>query len=514
MKRFPVRRVATVGLAAAVAGAMLAGCSQPAAPGDTELSIRIPFAPGTWNPLDASYLGSHTAVAQAVYEPLLRYTEDGELVPWLAESYEMSADSRTLTLDLRDGVDFTDGVPFDAETVAASLDRIFHPLEGENTGGRLVDGWHPEVEAVDDDTIEITSDRPMRGEWFINFGNLGIVSPEALESPESLAQDSAGTGPYLIDEIVPDSSVSFVRNPEYWNPDAFPFDTVTMTVYDDDVAALNALQGGQLDASYVLDLALANGAVAQGGLELNTGVGLSPSIYFTDRAGEALPPLADVRVRQAINMAFDREGINDSLNFGLGEVSSQPFLPWEAAYVEGGDDRYPFDVEAAEELMAEAGYADGFDLTIASVPGFTDFYEPALQNALAQIDITVIYDVVQLADFGTLFFDKWQNLYYPVVAYPMAVGATRYEWIQLYFGGFPEPEAAEFYDRMSNGSNEEAEQAEKEFGEYMLDNAWFAPFSVPPAVVVSREGLTVEVGLSAIDGNSQWTPFWGYALAD
>lgn len=484
----------------------LGACATPAEPEEASLSIRIDQLPA-WDAFDLLTFPAGNPSAQAQYEPLLRLDQEGQPEPWLAESYELSDDGLTMTLSLRQDVDFTDGTHLNAATVKKFLDAYYSV-----TG--LFAAYSLEIEELGEYALEFTTTRPMRGRFFTDFSWVLIASPAGFDDAATQTTMPAGSGPYLIEDVVPDVSISFVRNPDYWAPDAYPYDTVEMTVFDDDIAAVNALSSGQLDAAYIVDLSVAAGAAESVDLELNLGVGLSPSLFFIDREGSTFAPIADVRVRQAINMAFDRDAINDSLNFGLGQVSSQPFLPFEPSYVEGGDDRYPYDVDGAKDLLAEAGYPDGFELTVASVPGFTDHYEPALQQSLAEIGITLNLETVLIEDAISLFVDKWPNGVYPVASYPMAVGSTRYEWIDQYLGGFKDPVAQGLYDKFLYGDNDEAAEAIGDLGEYILEQAWFAPFSAPPAVVLSRPGYVVDIGAATSDGNSQFTPFWLYRLAD
>jgi peptide/nickel transport system substrate-binding protein len=504
-------RVPVAVLGVVTVAALIAGCTQPAAePEDTELSLRIGSTPGTWDPLDPAYYPA-SAPSQAVYEPLIMLDAEGQPQPWLAESFEVSDDGLTITLELRDDVDFSDGTHLDAAAVDTYLEAFF-ASEGASTGAQspfAADGVT--VDAAGEYTLELTSTKPIRGLFYNNLSQVHIGSPVAIEDRAALAETPAGTGPFLLDELVADASISYVANPDYWNRDAFPFDTLELIVFTDDVAALNALQSGQIDAANIDDLSLASGAADDESLELHRGAGGQPTLFFIDREGATVPALADKRVRQAINMAFDREGINDALNFGLGTVSSQPFVPTEAAYVEGGDDRYPYDPDAARELLAEAGYADGFSFTVASIAGVTDGYEPILQQSLADIGIDIVFEQVAAADALTLFFDKWPNEAYPVASYPLVVGLTRFYWVEAFLGGFEDATAQGLYDTYLTGSDEESAAAIAELGEYLLDEAWFAPLSAPPCLIVSRPGLTVNV-VETLHGRTPIS-LWAY-IAD
>jgi peptide/nickel transport system substrate-binding protein len=476
-------------------------------PEDTELSMRVQGIPGAWNPVSPDGLPWAGRPTQgAVYEPLIRAkAEDGVIVfePWLASEFELSDDGMTLNITLRDDVDFIDGVHMNAAGVEEFL------TEWISVPAAAVIAEHDtEAKATGEYELVLTTTKPMRSKWFSYFADLPLASPEAIKDPDSLLLAPVGTGPYIIDELVPDVSISFIRNPNYWNPDAFDFDKVTMTVFDDEIAALNALKTGQLDVAYLIEVASMVDAKSSG-LRLFTAPGAQPALFILDRDGVMVPALADVRVRQAMNLAFDREAINDSLNQGLGTVSSQPFQPGSLGYVEGGDDRYGYDPERAKELLAEAGYPDGFDLTI---PIFgTDNYEPVVQQALTDIGIRVTLAIIPEADYGALFNGTWNGS--PVALFPWASSAeATFDVIGLYYGGYPDELTRSLYHDVEFGNQNERAQAAKELGEIILDEAWYVPFSNPPTGLATREGITAVA--TTLSGGADIVPLWEYRLDD
>jgi peptide/nickel transport system substrate-binding protein len=490
-----IRRTMALALATVVAVSALAACSPtPVDVGPTSLSIRATVT-ADWSPA-TGLTGNNPANcrpgSETVYEGLLREVtteQDGKVVlehePWLATEYEISEDRLSASFTLREDVDFTDGTHLDAAAVVTAFEEI---RDGTGYVPQTFAQFVSEFTATGEYTLDMTATKPIGSAELGGLSCGWIASPTALEDPEALSGAPVGTGPYLLDDWVPEVSATFVRNPDYWNPDAYPYDTVELLQFDDDVAALNALQSGQIDASYFLTATPAVDAEAAG-FAISTSTALSPAMFIIDRAGEIVPALGDTRVRQAMNMAFDRVAINESLNFGLGRVSSQPYNPGDPSYVEGGDTRYEYDLDAANELMAEAGYADGFDLTI---PGcsFTDSagYEPIMIQAMDDIGITVTIE--SIADCGTFFFEVWPSGKYPVIAYPMAFSdSNQFQWIDLFYGGFKDDKAADLYETIVNGSVEDSAEAAAELGEYALDEAWWVPISSPPAPVATSTGL-------------------------
>jgi peptide/nickel transport system substrate-binding protein len=327
----------------------------------------------------------------------------------------------------------------------------------------------------------------------------GIPSPTVfIEDRESLEETPVGSGPYVIDEYSPEIEASFVRNPDYWNPGAYPYDTVTLKPFADSVAALNALKSGQIDATS-LETASAIEAKASG-FRINEGTGRFATLQIRDYKGIVQPALGDKRVRQAMNLAFDREAILENINLGLGSVSSQPFTEGQYEWVPDGDARYAYDPERARELLAEAGYPDGFTITIPTSPASgMSAYEPIIQQSLADIGITVEFEThvddwyaASIAPEATvsLFFSYFVVSSRFLIEDPLG-GQTQF---------FPTPESEmielwnEFKDSDPNNPDEESRAAASELGELILDNAYYVPIAKPAIVWASTQAVTVDVG--------------------
>jgi peptide/nickel transport system substrate-binding protein len=341
-------------------------------------------------------------------------------------------------------------------------------------------------------TVEITAVQPMRFDFFYLLEEVPILSPSVLDNdPETVVEVPQGSGPYLVDEVVAEVSATVVRNPDYWNPDAYPFDEIEFIVYNDEVAALNALKSGQIDAT-ALSLQPAQEAEAAG-FTLHEGLGTFATLYFHDHHGTRIPALGDLRVRQAINMAFDREQIAESLYLGFGRVSSQPFTSGQAEYVEGGDEFYGYDLERAAELLAEAGYPDGFDLPILAFG--TESIEPIVEQSLADIGIRVTYNrVADSAEWVSAITGGGEAA---ILLTHYFTNVARYlDPAYDFFLGDPETDHAvvQMLETIARGSAAESAEASQTLGHYLLENAWFAPFAKPPAVWASVPELEIKVG--------------------
>jgi peptide/nickel transport system substrate-binding protein len=486
--------------AAAALSLAVAGCSTPEESPDAPDSIRIGITP---DQLAGDYNLATTSLfplsAGTMYESLFARStniETGGFGPNIATGYERSEDWKTVTLTLRDDVTYVDGEKLTAGTVKEYLDGM-----NGTEGWWFQSTWDlnsPTLTAVDDTTLEFTSDKPMtlrfRGFLHSLFTAVAIASPKALDDLEASAADPIGTGPYVIESSTPEVGMTLVRNEGYWNTEAFPFDEIELTVFADDVAALNALKAGQIDATK-LSIPLGDEA-ANEGFTIN----LAPrdrnvSLYIADREGTTNPAFADPRVRQAMAYAFDREAINESLNRGYGVVSTQPFSEGQAEYVPDGDDRYAYDPDRARELLAEAGYADGFDLVIPSTTFLgLNSWEPVVQQYLGDIGIRVTFD--SYPDVGAYFTAATSDTSYPVLMYAEGPISTLPVFItsDAVFNPFKiqDPVVDDLWAKVQSGPDDVADEAAAELGAYVVDESILIVFSAPGNIWATAPGFVVE----------------------
>jgi peptide/nickel transport system substrate-binding protein len=497
-------RTAVAVAAAVTLSAGLAACG-PADP-DQPTSLGIGVGPGLfggqYNP--TTVFGMDRT---AVYESLLSYNvATSEFEPLLATSFELSDDRKTITLSLRDDVDFTDGEHFDAAAAVEIMTALIEK-NTENATWRFPD-HDVQITATGDYELEITLAIPTTlrpGDILLDLTNLPIFSPAYVDDFEALATAPVGTGPYVLEEVVPEVSATFTLNEDYWNEDIDLFDNLELVAYDDEVAALNALKSGQVDAVKV-STAIVEEAEANG-FTIVEGIVEAVGLWIADRGGSIQPALADVRVREAIQYAFDRETINESLNRGFGVITSQPFAVGTPEYVEGGDDRYDYDPEKARSLMEEAGYADGFDITIPTTPFLgVSTWEPIVTQYLGDIGIRATYDF--FADTGAYFTAALSGTY-PVLLYPGQAQSS----LDVYFlptavfafpGADPDPTIAALTDTMTNGNLEESLQAQSDIGEYVLDEAWYTVFVAPNILWATSPEVEIVGGLEHLALISQF----------
>ncbi|HEX3646988.1 MAG TPA: ABC transporter substrate-binding protein, partial [Pseudonocardiaceae bacterium] len=197
-----------------------------------------------------------------------------------------------------------------------------------------------------------------------------VISPAGVAKPETLKNATAGAGPYTLDttESVTGDHYVFVPNKKYFDPGAVRFDRVTLKVIGNPDSALNAIRSGQADIA-VGDPSTADAAKAAG-LRVIAAPSYTVGVDLFDRAGVDAKPLSDVRVRQALNYAVDRNAITRALFGAYGSPTTQLVTPAYDGYSPGLNNQYPYDPAKARQLLAAAGYPNGFAIQLEAWEGF------------------------------------------------------------------------------------------------------------------------------------------------
>jgi len=386
--------------AAVSAGALLlAGCASgaaPAASGDADASAEIVV--GSQNEptnLDQIFGGS-SGVTEVftgnVYEGLFRITDDAEVEPLLAAETEVSDDGLVYTFTLADA-SFHSGDPLTAEDVKYSLERFVgdESIAARKNQLKVIQS----VDVVDDKTVAVTLAQPSIS-FTYNLGYVWIVNDEAGE----LTTTADGTGPYALADYRKGDSITLEVNEDYWG-DAPANGGVVYQYYADPTALNNALLTGAVDlvTSQSNPDSLAEFEAA--GFQIIEGTSTTKELLaFNDR----LAPFDDVAVRKALYSAIDREKLLDAIWDGRGELIGSMVPPSEPWYLDLADNN-PYDPALAEQLLAEAGYADGFTFTIDTPDsGVHSTVAEFLKSELAKVGVTV--------DINIITDDEWYQKVY------------------------------------------------------------------------------------------------------
>ncbi len=491
-----MHRLLTAAATAVAAALLLAGCAAGSADdGDagTKGTLRLGLfvQPTSFEARTANW-GNESPYIQAVYDTLLISDTDGQPLPHLATEWSYDEDNTVLTLELRDDVVFSDGTPFTADAAAQNLLRFRDGTSSNAAYGQSI----ADAAAVDEDTLEITLTAPDPAFLGYLAFNLGAQQSPASFDAEDSQTNPVGSGPYLLDteRSVTGSSYVFTANPDYWAPELQNYDEIVMSVYLDPTSMVSALQAGELDAANLANNE-ANPQIESAGYSISTWEQSWYGLFLFDRAGTMNPALEDVRVRQAINYAFDADGMLRVAGSGYGTQTGQIFPERSVAFDPELDARYAYDPEKARELLAEAGYADGLTLEMPTTAFFPGAVMALIEQQLADVGITVNY-----TDTGTNFIADILAPKYPATLMQLQQDA---DWALINFSLTPaatfnptryeDPKVDELIDVVHFGTPEESDVAVRELNAYIVEQAWFAPWFRVQSSFATNAQTQVEV---------------------
>lgn len=349
--------IARNSLVTALFGLMLATGTALAQP--TEIRIGVALEPPALDPTAGAAEAIDVVVYQNIFEGLVRIDRDGAVQPGLAESWTLSEDSLTYRFSLHEGVTFHDGTSFDAEDVKFTFDRLL--AEDSVNAQKALYAPISAVTVIDPLTVEFSLSRP-DGLFLFNMGRGDAV----IVAPESAANNGAepiGTGPFAFVQWDRGSRVVLEQYGAYWGEQPaltkatylFIADTSTMT---------NALLAGDIDGTN--NFAAEALAVFENNPQFKVVVGLTEgeTILATNNRHA---PFNDLKVRQAMAHALDRQEVIEGAAYGYGVPIGTHFAPQHPYYLDLTG-TYPHDLEKAKALLAEAGYPDGFSATLKLPP--------------------------------------------------------------------------------------------------------------------------------------------------
>ena len=347
------------------------------------LRFALGTEPTTFDPHKGASGYDHVSL-YPIYDRLLGADpETLEPIPFLAKTFEFT-DPSTLELTLQEGVTFHDGTPFDAAAVVYNIDRAKNM---EDSSIKVDLASVDSAEAVDSHHVVIHLNQPDSSLLGVLADRAGMmVSPTAAEDPDFGTQP-VGTGPHRFVSWNPGVTWTYERNEDYWQPGLPYLDGIEISMQADLTTRMNALRSGQLDFIDGIEPGRLAELEDADGIEVSVDPTLLEHILWWNMGR---PPLDDVRVRRAINMAIDREALWAGTQEGTGEVAWLPVPSQHWAYDANQVPSFEHDPEAARALLAEAGYADGFTLTFSQGTS-QEFAQRAeiLQAQLAEVGITV-----------------------------------------------------------------------------------------------------------------------------
>jgi len=331
-----------------------------------------------------------------VFEGLMKPTPEGDLTPAIASDYKVSEDRLTYTFTLRDGVKFHNGDTVTAEDVVYSIQRCAAATE---TGIVPVEAFSniTDIQALDTSTVTITLAQP--DNEFLSYMTTAILPADYDQ------QDTApvGTGPFKFVSRTAQDSIVLEKFDDYWGTPA-QLDQVTFKIIENADSLLMSLQSGAID----LCAHLTSTQVAQLGEDFNVAEGtmnLVQALYLNNDVA----PFDNELVRQALCYAIDKQAIIDLAFDGYGSPIGSSMYPAFGKYFdESLTDYYPHDTEKAKELLAQAGYPDGFSMTITVPSNYKPHMDTAqvLVQQLAEVGITA---EIQAVEWESWVSDAYTN---------------------------------------------------------------------------------------------------------
>lgn len=318
--------------------------------------------------------GETFKITENVMETLLQYgDQDTTIHPGLAEDWEASDDGLTYTFKLRQGVKFHDGTDFNSEAVVFNFDRwmngnaddfpyytMFGGFKGEE--GHVI----KEIKAVDEHTVQFVLTRP-QAPFLKNLAMspFAIASPAAVEKfGDKFRENPVGTGPFKFVEWKQSDRIVLEKNEDYWQEGLPKLKQIIFRVIPENSARMNALVNGEID---VMDgVNNSDEATIKSNDKLQVIERPSMNVGYLGFTVNR-PPFDNKLVRQALNHAIDKKAIIDAFYGGQAEAAVNP-MP---SSIEGYNDAveaYPYDLEKAKELLAEAGFKDGFEMDLWAMP--------------------------------------------------------------------------------------------------------------------------------------------------
>jgi len=382
----------------------------------SDITVAMQLEPPHLDPTSAAAGAIDSVLYSNVFEGLTRFMGDGSVVPGLAESWEISDDGLTYTFKLHSGVTFHDGTTMDADDVKFSLDRI-NADDSANAQKALFSAIS-EVKVLDPTTVEIKLSEP-NGNLLFNlaWGDAVIVAPESIDNIKQLP---IGTGAFKFTSWTQGDNIMIEKNPNYWGTPA-ALDVATFKFISDPTAAFAAMMAEDIDV-FVAFPAPENLPQFEADPRFQVLVGSTEGETILAMNNKQAP-FDNVKVREAVAHAINRQAIIDGAMFGYGTPIGTHFAPHNPAYVDETA-LSAFDPEKSKALLAEAGFPDGFETTLdLPPPSYARRGGEIIAAQLADVGITAKINNIEWAQWLETVF-KGKNFGLTIVSHtePMDIG--------------------------------------------------------------------------------------------
>lgn len=341
-----------------------------------------------------------------IFEGLVKADADGNVVPAVASKYEISDDFATYTFTLRDGVKFHNGNDVTVEDVKYSLERCAGLLDGTPLISAL--SVIKEVNIVDQSTVDVVLESP--NSELISYLTAAIIPKDY----DNQASAPIGTGPFKFVSYTPQEGLVTEKNEDYYIEGIPYLDEVTFKICSDSDATMLELKGGTIDMYAYLTSEQANELSSDFNIEAN-----SQNLVQAMFLNNAVAPFDNEDVRKAVCYAISNEEIISFVSGDKGNSLGSCMLPGLSAYYEDLSDVYKQDVNKAKELLAKAGYADGFDMII-TVPANYQFHMDTAQVIVQQLQAVGINATIEPVEWSTWLTDVYSDRQYQATVVGLA----------------------------------------------------------------------------------------------
>jgi len=396
--------IAAVGLSATAGGAQSGGKADPNGILKYATDLQVSGTDRALDPIKSRAITDFLQL-NLIYDTLLHAQDDGTYKPGLAQSYKVEGDN-TVTLTLRPNLKFSDGTPLDAAAVKFSIDRA---VAAKNTNFAPEINNVASVDVIDPATVKITMKTPTIGSFFELLAGRETmpVSPTAVQAdPAGFTTKPVGAGPMTVTQFTPQQVLSLRKNASYWDAKSWKLGGIDMIQAVAGAPRVNAYRGGQanmveLDASQTEDLKGASGAQVT--------AASSDANFLYVATCKNKPPFDNLQFRQGVQMAMNRDAINQVLLNGAGEPMVTMWPESSGLYTKSLADANAFNVKKAKKLIQEGGWDSTQTLQIGYTPTSAQLktWGEIFQQQMADVGVKV--ELVPLTDIVTQFYTNVQT---------------------------------------------------------------------------------------------------------
>jgi peptide/nickel transport system substrate-binding protein len=459
--------------------------------GSGALAIGIGVDPQTLDPRQTQVTEA-LSLTHAINEETLFRDVEGAIIPYLAESWEFTDDT-TLVLNLQEGLQFSNGEPFDAAAVKYTIESVMDPANAWVAAEKR--GWFEAIESIetpDETTVSIALKQPNHA-ILSYLTMLGIVPPVAAQAAaDAYGASPSGTGPYDLVEYIPGDHLELSARPDYWGG-APKNESVLVRFLQEDATRIAALEAGEVRAVSNVPPDVLGRIESNEQLEVLS----VPSVrtvfiaFMTDR-----PPFDNLDLRKAVSHAIDREAIVRDLLGGHGEVAQSVYAPGVAFFVP--QEPYAYDPDRARELIAESGFDTNQVLKFAYPTGRTVNDRAVGEAVGAMIQAVGLQVELDAPEWGTYLDNYQKSRIYDFVIASMAPGNldpdyALFPWFRsdTSFIKYSNPEVDELLARGA-AAIDPAEQEEiyTELQTFLWEDLPYAPLYVVPQLWAKAKSLS------------------------